>query len=94
MISACENWPEPKRSEEQTFHMWRIELLHKYATAPEQELTNRLGQLQASLPADMWNKKYQIGLSGILPAHKQAICEAGILEYLLGLYPVKRRRVV
>lgn len=77
-------------ADEVALQRWRIELLHKWRLARDEEIQSRLALLQANMTPGAWVTKHGYRGDPKSPIYR-LVCEAVILEYLLGVYPPARR---
>lgn len=69
------------------FQIWRKRVLEQYADKPDRVLKSRLTTLRKKISPELWNARYSANLSQVTDVEKKIICEAFLLEYLLGIYP-------
>lgn len=75
------------KSEAIAFQIWRKRVLEHYASKPDRVLKARITALRKRTGEELWNVRYSADLSEVDEVRKKAICEAFLLEYLLGTYP-------
>ncbi|MEW6048497.1 MAG: hypothetical protein AB1609_18805 [Bacillota bacterium] len=77
----------PARNERE-FQWWRQGLLRKYASANDASLESRLEELRGQVRPETWAVRHRMSRAQAKDeAEWRAVCEAVIIEYLLGLYP-------
>ncbi len=78
----------PKARAERDFQRWRQELLRRYGAESEAHLWGRLAALREAIRPEIWAIRHAMGREQARDQDEwQAVCEAVIIEYLLGLYP-------
>jgi hypothetical protein len=81
----------PAAGEAEAFQRWRVEMFKRYSKKPDTVLEARLALLQTRIAPEIWRLRYRL-TPGVCrsEAEWRDVCEAVILEYLLGLYPPER----
>ena len=69
------------------FQVWRKRVIEHYVDKPDRVLKARITALRKRTGSELWDVRYSADLSGVDEVQKKAICEAFLLEYLLGTYP-------
>ncbi|MGB9866705.1 MAG: hypothetical protein ACPLPR_02200 [Bacillota bacterium] len=78
----------PEARAERDFQRWRQNLFKQYATADDAALVRRFEELRATIRPEIWSIRHRMSRAQAKDeAEWRAVCEAVIIEYLLGLYP-------
>lgn len=86
---------DPASRTEQEFQWWRQGLLERHASADAAELRQRLADIKAVTRREIWADRHKMVKARAKDdAEWRALCEAAIIEYLLGLYPEVKRNAV
>ena len=75
------------RSEAIAFQVWRKRVIEHYVDKPDRVLKARITAIRKRTGSELWDVRYSADLSEVDEVQKKAICEAFLLEYLLGTYP-------
>lgn len=86
-VRAVQGVKMGSRAEAIEFQMWRKRILEHYANKPDRVLKARVTALRTRTDKELWDVRYSADLSEVDEVQKKAICEAFLLEYLLGTYP-------
>lgn len=77
----------PARNERE-FQWWRKDLLRKYAATDDALLERRFIELREAIRPETWEIRHRMcRVQAKDETEWRAVCEAVIIEYLLGLYP-------